>query len=226
MLLYSGPVSLFARKVEIALHEKGLTFDRVMVPFTQQAGYAPKHPVVLLHNPRGQVPVLIDDDIALFDSTLILEYLEDAYPTPPLYPNSPFGIAKLLELTQIIDLYLELAARRVIPNYFARKPPPENVANDVRTTLSKGAKAVAKLASFEQFLLGDTFTAADIAAAIHFPLVRTLSSGVLECDPLGEIPGLPAYLERMEQRPTLQRIRRDQAADRPLFFAHLKQQSG
>jgi hypothetical protein len=57
-------------------------------------------------------------------------------------------------------------------------------------------------------------------------MVRALSSGVLECDPLGEIPGLPAYLERMEQRPTLQRIRRDQAADRPLFFAHLKQQSG
>lgn len=56
MLLYSGPVSLFARKVEIALHEKRLTFDRVMVPFTQQAGYTPKHPVVLQHNPRGQVP--------------------------------------------------------------------------------------------------------------------------------------------------------------------------
>ena len=88
MLLYSGPVSLFARKVEIALHEKGLTFDHVMVPFTQQTGYTPKHPVVVQHNPRGQVPVLIDGDIALFDSTLILEYLEDAYPTPPLYPAS------------------------------------------------------------------------------------------------------------------------------------------
>ncbi len=60
MLLYSGPLSLFSRKVEIALHEKGLPFERVMVPFTQAAGYAPKHPAVLAANPKGQVPVLVD----------------------------------------------------------------------------------------------------------------------------------------------------------------------
>ena len=51
--------------------------------------------------------------------------------------------AKLLELTQVIDLYLELAARRVLPNLFARKKPPESIANDVRDVVSKGAKAVA-----------------------------------------------------------------------------------
>ena len=38
MLLYSGPLSLFARKVEIALGEKGLEFERVMVPFSQERG--------------------------------------------------------------------------------------------------------------------------------------------------------------------------------------------
>src|SRR5213075_2845230 len=86
MLLYSGPLSLFSRKVEIALNEKGLPFERVMVPFTQAAGYAPKHPAVLAANPKAQVPVLVDGDLTLFDSTVIFEYLEDAYPVPPLYP--------------------------------------------------------------------------------------------------------------------------------------------
>jgi len=89
MQLYSAALSLFSRKVEIALAEKGLAFDRVMVPFTQTVGYSPKHPEVLAINPKGQVPVLIDGDLKLYDSTVILEYLEDAYPTPALYPASP-----------------------------------------------------------------------------------------------------------------------------------------
>jgi glutathione S-transferase len=86
MKLYSGPLSLFSRKVEIALQEKSLAFERVMVPFSQAQGYSPKHPAVLAANPKSQVPVLIDGDLTLFDSTLILEYLEDAYPRPALWP--------------------------------------------------------------------------------------------------------------------------------------------
>ena len=53
MKLYSGPLSLFSRKVEIALHEKGLAFERIMVRFTQTEGYHPKHPEVLAANPKG-----------------------------------------------------------------------------------------------------------------------------------------------------------------------------
>ncbi len=86
MKLYSGPLSLFSRKVEIALAEKGLAFEREMVPFSQAEGYAPKHAAVLAANPKGQVPVLIDGEATLFDSTVIFEYLEDRYPEPPLYP--------------------------------------------------------------------------------------------------------------------------------------------
>src|SRR5258708_40080981 len=89
MKLYSGPLSLFSRKVEIALREKDLPFDREMVPFTQEKGYSPKHPAVLSTNPKGQVPVLIDGDVTLFDSTVIFECLEEAYPKPPLFHPSP-----------------------------------------------------------------------------------------------------------------------------------------
>jgi len=86
--LYSGPLSMFGAKVEIAAREKGIDFDLVMVPFDFERGYAPKHPEVVRINPKRQVPVLVDGDVELFDSTQLFEYLEDRWPEPPLWPRS------------------------------------------------------------------------------------------------------------------------------------------
>jgi len=85
--IYSGPLSLFGAKAQIAALEKGLAFELVMVPFDRDDNYLPKHPEVLRVNPKAQVPVLVDDEVELFDSTQIFEYLEDRYPTPPLWPR-------------------------------------------------------------------------------------------------------------------------------------------
>ena len=63
MKLYSGPLSMFGAKVEIALREKGVEFELVMVAFAQAQGYSPRHPEVLRVNPKRQVPVLIDGDV-------------------------------------------------------------------------------------------------------------------------------------------------------------------
>ncbi len=87
--LYSGPVSWFARKVEIALHEKNLPFNQIIVPFTQTQGYHPKPDAVSRINPKGQVPVLIDGATELYDSTVIIEYLDEAYAPNALLPSSP-----------------------------------------------------------------------------------------------------------------------------------------
>lgn len=86
--LYSGPLSMFGAKVEIAAREKGLQFELVMVPFDFDLGYTPKHPEVLRINPKRQVPVLVDGDVEVFDSTQLFEYLEDRWPEPPLWPRS------------------------------------------------------------------------------------------------------------------------------------------
>ncbi|MES2945047.1 MAG: glutathione S-transferase family protein [Pseudomonadota bacterium] len=86
MRLYSGQLSMFGAKVQIAALEKGLALDVVMVPFTQQQGYSPKDPDVVRINPKKQVPVLVHGDLELFDSTQIFEYLEDLKPEPPLWP--------------------------------------------------------------------------------------------------------------------------------------------
>ena len=73
-------------KVHIAALEKQLDVDLVMVPFTDERGYDPRHPDVLRINPKRQVPVLVHGDLEIFDSTQILEYLEDLAPEPALWP--------------------------------------------------------------------------------------------------------------------------------------------
>ena len=103
MKIYSGPLSMFGAKVEIAVHEKGIPFELVMVPFDWAMGYDPKHPDVLRINPKRQVPVLIDGDVELFDSTQIFEYLEDVKPRPPLWPGSINGRALARQLEHRSD---------------------------------------------------------------------------------------------------------------------------
>ena len=67
MRLFSGPLSMFGAKAQIAALEKGLDFDLVMVPFDMQHLYEPKHPDVLRINPKRQVPVLIYGDLEIFE---------------------------------------------------------------------------------------------------------------------------------------------------------------
>src|SRR3954465_8444845 len=96
--LYSGPLSMFGAKAEIALREKRVEFELELVAFSQQQGYAPKHPEVLRINPKRQVPVLIDGAVEIYDSTQIFEYCEDRWPAPPLWPGTPAARAHARQL--------------------------------------------------------------------------------------------------------------------------------
>ncbi len=86
MRLYSGPLSMFGAKAEIAALEKGFDAEVIMVPFDMERLYEPKHPEILRVNPKKQVPVLIDGAVEIFDSTQIFEYFEEIRPHPPLWP--------------------------------------------------------------------------------------------------------------------------------------------
>ncbi|MGH7058302.1 MAG: glutathione S-transferase family protein, partial [Acetobacteraceae bacterium] len=139
MKLYSGPLSLFSRKVEIALGEKGLLFEREMVPFSQKKGYAPKLPAVLAANPKGQVPVLVDGELTLYDSTVIFEYLEDAYPTPPLYPRAPEARARCRQLELFADEVLWEPVSRLM--YRTEPPGSDPVLRREQNTAAVNAEA-------------------------------------------------------------------------------------
>ena len=219
--LHGFSTSNYYNVVKLALLEKGAAFEESVVYTGASSSYRPDY---LQQSPLGKVPCLETDEGCLAESRCIVDYLERAYPQPALYPSSPFAVAKLLEFTQVVDLYLELAARRLLPNLFTRTTPHAVVATEVRHVITKGAKAIAQLADFDTFALGAVFSAADIAAVIHFPMVRMITMRVLDCDPLGEVPGVIAYLARMEQRPTVARIRVDQVANLPDFLAHIKKQ--
>ncbi|MFI4988835.1 MAG: glutathione S-transferase family protein [Alphaproteobacteria bacterium] len=217
MLLYSGPLSLFSRKVEIALHEKALPFERVLVPFSQAQGYAPKHPAVLAANPKGQVPVLIDGDLTLFDSTLILEYLDEAYPVPPLLPRGAAARAHCRLLELFADEILLLQVRGLM--YRSEPPDPEPQRRLAREAEGRRAEAVildhyggleGRLAGKEYFC--GNFSLADIAM-----FMSVLFALRLKGPPLAKFPALAAWYARPGARPSAARVAGEvAAADREL----------
>ncbi|KQT35375.1 glutathione S-transferase [Sphingomonas sp. Leaf412] len=104
MTLWDHPFSPYAQKVKIALREKELAFDTV-VPGGIGTGGARGD--FLAANPRAEVPALIDGDVAVFDSTVILEYLEDAYPDRPMLPAAPADRARVRMVEDVVDTQLE-----------------------------------------------------------------------------------------------------------------------
>lgn len=103
LVLYSGPLSMFGAKAQIALLEKHLDFDLVMVPFDMDRLYEPKHQEVARINPKRQVPVLVHGALELFDSTQIFEYLEDLRPDPALWPEGIEDRARARQLELAAD---------------------------------------------------------------------------------------------------------------------------
>lgn len=82
--LYDFPQSPYCQKVRLVLAEKELSFEKTFVDLVKNEQ---KSPEFLRLNPYGKVPVLVDEGEAIYDSTVINEYLEDEYPHPPLLPE-------------------------------------------------------------------------------------------------------------------------------------------
>jgi glutathione S-transferase len=217
MLLYSGPLSLFSRKVEIVLAEKNLVYERILVPFSQTKGYSPKHPAVLAANPKAQVPVLVDGDLTLYDSTLIAEYLEDKYPSPPLFPREPEARARCRLLELEADEVLLVPVRALM---FRSEPPGPDTARreeQERATrkaedliLKNYADLAAKLGTRDYFC--GTFSVADVATFMN------IHHGLrLGAPPVSGHQNLSAWHARLAKRPSFAIVIAEMAAaDREL----------
>jgi glutathione S-transferase len=217
MKLYSGPLSLFARKIEIALGEKGLQFEREMVPFTQAAGYAPKHPDVLAANPKGQVPVLVDGDLTLFDSTLIFEYLEDAYPTPLLYPKGakPRARCRLIELSA--DEILLPLVRHLMFRTVPADPDPARQAQRMAEAERAEVAILDYYAGLEAKLAGRDYFCGDFSVADIAMFMTVLFVLRLRGPRLAAFPALAAWYARIGARPAAAKAASEiAAADREL----------
>lgn len=104
MLLYEHPLSSYVQKVKIALREKGLEFDRKL-----PEGFGTVNPGAEFagSSVRLQVPSLIDGEAQVFDSTIIMEYLEDKYPEPALLPADPEARAEARMIEDLCDTVYE-----------------------------------------------------------------------------------------------------------------------
>ena len=104
MHLYEHPLSSYAQKVKIALREKGLAFTAAL---PEGFGTGRLDGAFAAANPRTEVPVLLDGDVALFESTVILEYLEDKWPEPALLPRGAAARAQARLTEEVCDTQYE-----------------------------------------------------------------------------------------------------------------------
>ena len=208
MLTLCGfPVSNYYNKVKLALLEKNVPFveEIVKTGLTDEA--------VLSASPLAKIPFIRTPQGTLCESEAIVEYIEAAYPNPPLLPADPFAAAKVRELCIYIDLHLELVARELYYQAFFGGTVSEGTQARVRKQLDKSIPAVKRLLKFSPYAAGDTFTLADCAAYVSLPLVGMATKAIYGEDLLlaGGID-YKNYIKFIGERPSAQRVAADRKA--------------
>jgi glutathione S-transferase len=204
--------SNYYSKVKLALLEKDIPFEESLCWLGETD---------LDSTPLGKVPYLQMPQGSLCESAVIVEYLEDAYPSTPLLPSDPFARAKVREVNAFLELHLELEARKLYPQAFFGGQVSEGVKQKVAEQLKKNVAAFSRLARFSPFVAGDEFTLADCTAITHLPLVSSATKLVLGRDFLADLP-VRDYLKRMAERPHVQTVNADRKANTELLMQRYK----
>ncbi len=206
--LHGFSVSNYYNKVKLALIEKGLPFTEVPTKTGR------RDEEVLSCSPLGKIPYIVTEHGALCESQAIVDYLEALAPNPPLLPADPWQAAKIRELTTYVELHLELVARELYGKAFFGGEISEANAARIRKRLEANIAAFKRLAKFDPYLGGASFTQADIAAWASLPLVSMASKAVYGVDLLAEagIDWKP-YVKRIGERPGAPRVVADRKAD-------------
>lgn len=195
-------ISNYYNKVKVALLEKGVAFEEVYRKTSQDEEY-------LKLSPMGKVPYLEIDGEFLCESQVICEYLEDAHPQNPLYPKDALARARQRELITVIELHLELVARRLYGQAFFGGTASDETKAQVEKELAKGVRAFKQLAKFSPFVAGASLTLADCSAGVHLPLVSLSSKIVLGRDVFDDFAPLKPYLKMLNERPAFRKTNDD-----------------
>ena len=212
MLVLCGlPISNYYSKVKLALLEKGVPFEEERIG---TAGVGAKSDGALRDSPLGKIPFIRTDAGPLCESQAILEYLEAAYPNPPLLPADPYAAAKVRELAIYADLHLELVARELYGKAFFGGTLSEGNAERIRTKLEKNIAAFKRLARFDPYVAGATFSQADCSAWCALPIVSMATKAIYGEDLLlaGGVDWKP-YAKLVGERPSALKVTADRKSE-------------
>jgi glutathione S-transferase len=193
--LHYHPLSTYSRRVLIALGEKHIPFEPVVINME-----ARKHrdAAYLALNPYGRVPTLEDEGLLLYESTAILNYLEARHPSPALVPADLRDRARVDMHMKLCDLQMTRQAGTII---FPKRFLPKDRWNVAAISAAK-AEIEKHLGILDAELRGKTYLVAEqftLADLCYLPFVEFL--------PLMEIeapPSVSAWVERLLARPSAQ----------------------
>jgi glutathione S-transferase/RNA polymerase-associated protein len=204
LTLYDNGLSPFAQKVKMALIEKELAFDCIVPDLS-----APEDNF-LEASPLREVPVLVDDGVAIFESSIILGYLEDKWPNPTILPIEPIDRARSRLVESICDSQLE-AIIFGMTEFIAFKRDQGALA---QTMLIKAKSDIGHLLQWlnaqlgaRDFFNGDSFGWADMAV---LPYLNTLS--LYKLGPASDTH-LAKWFDRCKVRPSFLRCTSDAKAE-------------
>ena len=210
--LYGFSVSNYYNMVKLALLEKGLPFEEV--PF-----YAGQAPEALVISPRGKVPVLGVEQGFINETSVILEYLEQSQKGTPLLPSDPFERSQVLALAKEIELYIELPGRACYAEAFFGMTVPDAIKDKTKAELLLGFASLGRHGKFTPYVAGDSLSIADLYFLYSVPLACVVAQKLFDLDLLAEMPAAKALLERLGEKPNVQRIAKDKDAAMPAFLA-------
>ena len=202
------PISNYYNVVKMALLEKGVPFNEevVMTKSTEES--------VLSASPLGKIPFIRTPQGSMCESKAILEFVEASLPSPALFPADPFAAGKVREMMIYIDLHLELVVRDLYAQAFFGGTVSESTKERVKTALHKNIAGFKRLAKFSPYVVGDTFTMADVVAFNNLPLVGMATRAIYGEDLL-QAAGVDykPYIKLVGERASAQKV----VADRKVF---------
>ncbi|GAA0682649.1 glutathione S-transferase family protein [Marinobacterium maritimum] len=205
--IYGLGFSSFVRSVQLCCEEKGLAYQSGLAPNGIEIPF--KSPEHLKLNPYGKMPVLLHNDLVLFETTTICRYLDQQFSGPALQPSDTRARALVDQCCAEIALYIDQAlVRELLLEFAFPKGPDGSVRMDVVEEKLPAARValtrVKELLGEKPFICGDSYTIADALLTPMLDYIAKLPMG----QDLIRNGKLHAYLDRMRTRPSGQKILR------------------
>jgi glutathione S-transferase len=202
--LYDFPRSPYCQKVRLVLAEKDLSYEKIFVDLIKNEQ---KTSDFLRLNPYGKVPVLIDEDEVIYDSTIINEYLEDEYPHPPLMPEQSSERARVRMFEDFADN--SFTAQSGLLAAELRKPAEQMEQERVqryRADLLRVLEFLERHLEGKEYIAG-TFSLADLAFAPRLLILPNLGVEIP-----ARLKNVLTWNERLQQRPSVKQLQQELAA--------------